>query len=105
MTCLTLHLDMVKNDCLCFTSCFTRHTCPHNQSDSNLLTLGKTKELSKDTRDKITVQQKAGVGYGTLGKQLGVKATTVGDGGDSNRAVIVVWLPHFSQSALGQLWL
>ncbi len=47
----------------------------HNQSDSNLSTMGKTKELSKD---KTVEQHKAGMGYRTIGKQLGEKATTVG---------------------------
>ncbi len=49
-----------------------------NQSDSNLSTMGKTKEQSKDTRDKIVDLHKAGMGYRTIGKQLGEKATTVG---------------------------
>ncbi|KAL0198163.1 hypothetical protein M9458_006703, partial [Cirrhinus mrigala] len=40
--------------------------------------MGKTKELSKDTRDKIVDLHKAGMGYRTIGKQLGEKATTVG---------------------------
>ncbi|XP_078804048.1 uncharacterized protein LOC144992271 [Oryzias latipes] len=38
--------------------------------------MGKTKELSKDTRDKIVDLHKAGSGYGA--KQLGEKKTTVG---------------------------
>ncbi len=37
--------------------------------------MGKTKELSKD---KIVDLHKAGMGYRTMGKQLGEKATTVG---------------------------
>ncbi len=40
--------------------------------------MGKTKELSKDTRDEIVDLHKAGMGYRTIGKQLGEKATTVG---------------------------
>ncbi len=40
--------------------------------------MGKTKELSKDTRDKIVDLHKAGMGYRTIDKQLGEKATTVG---------------------------
>ncbi len=40
--------------------------------------MGKHKELSKDTRDKIVDLHKAGMGYMTIGKQLGEKATTVG---------------------------
>ncbi len=40
--------------------------------------MGKNKELSKDTRDKIVDLHKAGMGYRTIGKQLGEKATTQG---------------------------
>ncbi len=40
--------------------------------------MGKTKELSTDTRDKIVDLHKAGMGYRTIGKQLGEKATTFG---------------------------
>ncbi len=39
--------------------------------------MDKTKELSKDTRDKIVDLHKAGMSYRTIGKQLGEKATTV----------------------------
>ncbi len=40
--------------------------------------MGKTKELSKNTRDKIVDLHKAGMSYRTIGKQLGEKAATVG---------------------------
>ena len=40
--------------------------------------MGKTKELSKDVRDKIIDLHKAGMGYRTLSKTLGEKETTVG---------------------------
>ncbi len=40
--------------------------------------MGKTKELSKDTRDTIVNLHKAGMDYKTIGKQLGEIATTVG---------------------------
>ena len=40
--------------------------------------MAKTRELCKDIRDKIVDLQKAGMGYRTIGKQLGEKATTVG---------------------------
>ncbi|KAL3049844.1 hypothetical protein OYC64_011998 [Pagothenia borchgrevinki] len=40
--------------------------------------MGKTKELSKDLRDKIGDLHKAGTGYKTTRKQLGEKETTVG---------------------------
>ncbi|KAI4904917.1 hypothetical protein NFI96_033159, partial [Prochilodus magdalenae] len=49
-----------------------------NHSDSNLSNMGKTKELSKDVRDKIMDLHKAGMGYKTLSKTLGEKETTVG---------------------------
>ncbi len=40
--------------------------------------MGKTKELSTDFRNKIVDLHKAGMGYRTIGKQLGENATTVG---------------------------
>ncbi len=48
-----------------------------NQSDSKLSTMAKTKELSKDVRDKIVDLHKAEMGYKTIAKQLGEKVTTV----------------------------
>ncbi len=56
--------------------------------------MAKTKELSKDVRDKIVDLHKAGVtglkdhlGYKTIAKQLGEKVTTVG-------AIIHKWKKH-----------
>ncbi|XDV20497.1 hypothetical protein PO909_025814 [Leuciscus waleckii] len=49
-----------------------------NQTDFNLSTMAKTRELCKDIRDTILDLHKAGMGYRTIGKQLGEKATTVG---------------------------
>uniref|UniRef100_A0A8C7SLW5 Transposase Tc1-like domain-containing protein n=1 Tax=Oncorhynchus mykiss TaxID=8022 RepID=A0A8C7SLW5_ONCMY len=40
--------------------------------------MAKTREPCKDIRDKIVDLHKAGMGYRTIGKQLGEKATTVG---------------------------
>ena len=40
--------------------------------------MGKTKELSKDIRDKIVDLHKAGMGFKKISKQLGEKLTTVG---------------------------
>ena len=39
--------------------------------------MAKTRELCKDIRDQIVDLHKAGMGYRTIGKQLGEKATTV----------------------------
>ncbi len=39
--------------------------------------MAKTKELSKDVRDKIVDLHKAGMGYKTIAKQLGEKVATV----------------------------
>ena len=38
--------------------------------------MAKTRELCKDISDKTVDLHKAGMGYRTLGKQLGEKATT-----------------------------
>ena len=38
----------------------------------------KTRELSKDVRDKIVDLHKAGLGYKTIAMQLGETVTTVG---------------------------
>ena len=40
--------------------------------------MGKTKELSKDIRDKILDLHKAGMGYKKISKELGEKLTIVG---------------------------
>ncbi len=48
--------------------------------------MAKTKELSKDVRDKIVDLHKAGMGYKTIGKQLG-EVTTVG-------VIIRKWKKH-----------
>ena len=49
--------------------------------------MGKTKELSKDIRDKIVDLHKAGMGYKKISKQLGENLTTVG-------AIIRKWEKH-----------
>ncbi|CDQ70778.1 unnamed protein product [Oncorhynchus mykiss] len=49
--------------------------------------MAKTKELSKDVRDKIVDLHKAGMGYKTIAKQLGEKVSTVG-------AIIRKWKKH-----------
>ncbi len=49
--------------------------------------MAKTKELSKDARDKIVDLHKTGMGYKAIPKQLGEKVTTVG-------AIIRKWKKH-----------
>ena len=49
--------------------------------------MGKTKELSKEIKDKIVDLHKAGMGYKKISKQLGEKLTTVG-------AIIRKWKKH-----------
>ncbi len=49
--------------------------------------MAKTKELSKDVRDKIVNLHKAGMGYKTIASQLGKKVTTVG-------VIICKWKKH-----------
>ncbi len=49
--------------------------------------MAKTKELSKDVRDKIVDLHKAGLGYKTIAKQLGEEVITVG-------AIIRKWKKH-----------
>ena len=49
--------------------------------------MGKTKDLSKDIRDKILDLHKAGIGYKKISKQLGEKLRTVG-------AIIRKWKKH-----------
>src|SRR4029434_1166119 len=53
----------------------------------NLTTMGKTKELTKDVRDKIVDLHKAGMGYKTIGKKLGEKQTSIG-------TIIRKWKQH-----------
>ncbi|KAI5085289.1 hypothetical protein C0J45_23172 [Silurus meridionalis] len=57
-----------------------KDTCPpHTISKNPTTNMAKTKELSKDTRDKIGHLHKAGKGYGEIAKQLGEKRSTVGE--------------------------
>ena len=49
--------------------------------------MGKTKELSKNIRDKIVDLHRAGMGYKKISKQLGEKLTTAG-------AIIRKWKKH-----------
>ena len=54
--------------------------------------MSKTKELSKDIRDKIVDLHKAEMGYKKISKQLGEKLTTVGvilENGRNTKSLII----------------
>ncbi len=59
--------------------------------------MAKTKELSKDVRDKIVDLHKAGMGYKTIVKQLGENVTTVG-------AIIHKWKKHKNNGQSPSAW-
>ncbi len=59
--------------------------------------MAKTKELSKDVRDKIVDHQKAGLDYKTITKQLDEKVTTV-------CVIISKWKKHKLTVNLPQSW-
>ncbi len=68
-----------------------------NQSDSKLSTMAKSKELSKDVRDKSLDLHKVGMGYKTIAKQLGKMMTTVS-------AIIRKWRKHKITVNLPRSW-
>ncbi|KAK3536669.1 hypothetical protein QTP86_017600, partial [Hemibagrus guttatus] len=57
---------------------YKRHLSTTSNSQTPNSTMAKTKELSKDTRNKIVDLHQAGKTESAIGKQLGVKKTTVG---------------------------
>ncbi|KAK3559892.1 hypothetical protein QTP86_026172 [Hemibagrus guttatus] len=57
---------------------YKRHLSTTSNSQTPNSTMAKTKELSKDTRNKIVDLHQAGKSESALGKQLGVKKSTVG---------------------------
>ncbi len=57
--------------------------------------MGKTKERSKDIRNKIVDLHKAGMGYKTISKKLGEKETTAG-------AIIRKWKKY--KSTINRPW-
>ncbi|KAI3353248.1 hypothetical protein L3Q82_019780, partial [Scortum barcoo] len=67
-----------KNHTGCFVSWLTRHLSTTSNSQTPNSTMAKTKELSKDTRNKIVDLHQAGKTESAIGKQLGVKKSTVG---------------------------
>ncbi|KAK3516862.1 hypothetical protein QTP70_027082, partial [Hemibagrus guttatus] len=63
---------------------YKRHLSTTSNSQTPNSTMAKTKELSKDTRNKIVDLHQAGKTESAIGKQLGVKKSTVG-------AIIIKW--------------
>ncbi|KAK3523614.1 hypothetical protein QTP70_002749 [Hemibagrus guttatus] len=59
-------------------SSYKRHLSTTSNSQTPNSTMAKTKELSKDTRNKIVDLHQAGKTESAIGKQLGVKKSTVG---------------------------
>ncbi|KAK3534152.1 hypothetical protein QTP86_002298 [Hemibagrus guttatus] len=57
---------------------YKRHLSTTSNSQTPNSTMAKTKELSKDTRNKIVDLYQAGKTESAIGKQLGVKKSTVG---------------------------
>ncbi len=57
---------------------YKRHLSTTSNSHTPNSTMAKTKELSKDTRNKIVDLHQAGRTESAIGKQLGVKKSTVG---------------------------
>ncbi|KAK3530383.1 hypothetical protein QTP86_024419 [Hemibagrus guttatus] len=57
---------------------YKRHLSTTSNSQTPNSTMAKTKELSKDTRNKIVDLHQAGKTESAIGKQLGVKKSTVG---------------------------
>ncbi|CDQ76976.1 unnamed protein product [Oncorhynchus mykiss] len=55
-----------------------REACNFHHSHTPNSTMAKTKELSKDTRYKIVDLHQAGKTASAIGKQLGLKKSTVG---------------------------
>ncbi|KAK3539173.1 hypothetical protein QTP86_027608, partial [Hemibagrus guttatus] len=57
---------------------YKRHLSTTSNSQTANSTMAKTKELSKDTRNKIVDLHQAGKTESAIGEQLGVKKSTVG---------------------------
>ncbi|CDQ88935.1 unnamed protein product [Oncorhynchus mykiss] len=55
-----------------------KEACNFHHSHTPNSTMAKTKELSKDTRNKIVDLHQAGKTESAIGKQLGLKKSTVG---------------------------
>ncbi|KAI3372228.1 hypothetical protein L3Q82_022737, partial [Scortum barcoo] len=80
-----------------FTYKYKRHLSTTSNSQTPNSTMAKTKELSKDTRNKIVDLHQAGKTESAIGKQLGVKKSTVG-------AIIRKWKTYKTTDNLPPIW-
>ncbi|KAK3572821.1 hypothetical protein QTP86_007833 [Hemibagrus guttatus] len=71
-----IHMDGSERDTS--DKMYKRHLSTTSNSQTPNSTMAKTKELSKDTRNKIVDLHQAGKTESAIGKQLGVKKSTVG---------------------------
>ncbi|KAK3508078.1 hypothetical protein QTP70_012392 [Hemibagrus guttatus] len=78
-----------------FERLYKRHLSTTSNSQTPNSTMAKTKELSKDTRNKIVDLHQAGKTESAIGKQLGVKKSTVG-------AIIRKWKTYKTTDNLPQ---
>ncbi|KAI3376462.1 hypothetical protein L3Q82_016922, partial [Scortum barcoo] len=76
---------------------YKRHLSTTSNSQTPNSTMAKTKELSKDTRNKIVDLHQAGKTESAIGKQLGVKKSTVG-------AIIRKWKTYKTTDNLPPIW-
>ncbi len=74
---------------------YKRHLSTTSNSHTPNSTMAKTKELSKDTRNTIVDLHQAGKTESAIGKQLGVKKSTVG-------AIIRKWKTYKTTDNLPQ---
>ncbi|KAK3529247.1 hypothetical protein QTP70_021907, partial [Hemibagrus guttatus] len=77
MVCVCVCLCDVCGNCV-FIFMYNRHLSTTSNSQTPNSTMAKTKELSKDTRNKIVDLHQAGETESAIGKPLGVKKSTVG---------------------------
>ncbi|KAK3522393.1 hypothetical protein QTP86_008933 [Hemibagrus guttatus] len=70
--------SQLRLDPVLFKDQYKRHLSTTSNSQTPNSTMAKTKELSKDTRNKIVDLHQAGKTESAIGKQLGVKKSTVG---------------------------
>ncbi|KAK3540298.1 hypothetical protein QTP70_029605 [Hemibagrus guttatus] len=71
-------MDTVTESGMAIAMAYKRHLSTTSNSQTPNSTMAKTKELSKDTRNKIVDLYQAGKTESAIGKQLGVKKSTVG---------------------------